>query len=260
MKIWPFDELADETGGTQIRALDMERGLEPFKRIRARHGDRMEVALELHGRWNLPAAMSIARAVEPYRPIWIEDPIRMDNIDVLREFVRSTPIPVVASENLGSPFPYRDLLERSRRRDHHGGPILGRGRDRRAQDCRPRGDLPAPVHAARLHRPGHARRWDAPLSPRENAMFQEMVRAYYFGWYAELVDGLPIFDAGRLRPADGPATVPSCARSSGRRGREDPGVAFRSLRLTRVAGRGEDRRYLRAALAPETRARPWTLA
>ena len=35
-------------------------------------------------------------------------------------------------------------------------------------------------------------------------MLQEMVRAYYFGWYAELVDGLPIFDAGRLRPADRP--------------------------------------------------------
>jgi L-alanine-DL-glutamate epimerase-like enolase superfamily enzyme len=33
---------------------------------------------------------------------------------------------------------------------------------------------------------------------------QEMVRAYYFGWYDELVSGQPHFEAGRLRATDAP--------------------------------------------------------
>jgi galactonate dehydratase len=182
----------------------LERGLEPIRRIRAAHGDRIEIALELHGRWNLPAAVRIARAAEPLGPIWVEDPIRMDSIDVVGEFVRSTSIPTVASENLGSPFPYRDLLERAgvaiimADPSWVGGVTASRKiADLAAASLRPftPHDCTGPVTlAVGTHLCLHA----------ENAMLQEMVRAYYFGWYAELVTGLPIFDAGRLRPADRP--------------------------------------------------------
>jgi L-alanine-DL-glutamate epimerase-like enolase superfamily enzyme len=204
MKIWPFDEIADETGGTWINSGQIERGLEPFRRIREAFGDRMDIALELHGRWNLPAALSIARAVEPFRPLWIEDPIRMDNIDVLAEFVRGTPIPTVASENLGSPFPYRDILEKANVGIVMADPSWVGGvtpsrtiadlaalylRPFTPHDCTGPVTLAVGVHLC-LHAP--------------NALMQEMVRAYYFGWYDELVEGLPVFEAGRLRPAARP--------------------------------------------------------
>jgi galactonate dehydratase len=204
MKIWPFDEVADETGGAWIGPRDMERGLEPFRRIRDAHGDRIEVALELHGRWSLPAAVNIARAVEPYRPMWIEDPIRMDSIDVLAEFVRSTHIPTIASENLGSPFPYRDLLERAGVGIVMADPSWVGG----VTAARKVADL-----AALYLRPFTPHDCTGPITlavgvhlclNAENALVQEMVRAYYFGWYDELVTGQPVFEAGRLRPADAP--------------------------------------------------------
>ena len=204
MKIWPFDEIADETGGAWIGPREMARGLEPFRRIRDAFGDRIEVALELHGRWSLPAAMNIARAVEPYDPMWIEDPIRMDSIDVLREFVRSTRIPTVASENLGSPFPYRDLLERAgvgiimADPSWVGGVTVARKvADLAALHLRPftPHDCTGPITlAVGVHLCLNA----------ENALLQEMVRAFYFGWYDELVSGQPVFEAGRLRPAAAP--------------------------------------------------------
>ena len=205
MKIWPFDVVADETGGNWIIARrDIERGLEPFRLIRDALGDEMEVALELHGRWNLPSAMRIARAIEPYEPMWIEDPIRMDNIDVLADFVRSTRIPTVASENLGSPFPYRDLLERvgvgiiMTDPSWDGGITVARKvADLAALYLRPftPHDCSGPVTlAVGVHLCLHA----------ENALVQEMVRAFYFGWYDEVVSGLPVFTAGRLRAAEGP--------------------------------------------------------
>ena len=199
MKIWPFDEIADDTGGTWIGPRDLERGLAPFRRIRDAVGAEMEVALELHGRWNLPTAKRIARAVEPYAPMWIEDPIRMDNIDVLGEFVRSTPIPTVASENLGTPFPYRDLLERAgvgiimSDPSWAGGVTVARKvADLAAIYLRPftPHDCSGPVTlAVGVHLCLHA----------ESALIAEMVRAYYFGWYEDLVDGLPLLEAGRFR-------------------------------------------------------------
>ncbi len=204
MKIWPFDELAVETGGTWIHPRDIDKGLEPLRRIRDSHGDRIEVALELHGRWSLPAAVQIARAAEAYRPMWIEDPIPMDNIDVLAEFVRSTTIPTVASENLGSPFPYRELLEKAgvgiimTDPSWVGGVTVARKvADFAAIYLRPfmPHDCTGPVTlAVGVHLCVHA----------ENALLQEMVRAYYFGWYEEIVEGMPAFEAGRLRPQDRP--------------------------------------------------------
>ena len=203
MKIWPFDEIADATGGLWIHPEDIDRGLEPFRRIRDAFGDRIEVALELHGRWNMPSAVKIAHAAEPLAPMWIEDPIRMDSIDVLGEFVRSTTIPTVASENVGSVFPYRDLLERAGVQIVMVDPSWAGG----VTVARKVADL-----AALYHRPFTPHDCTGPVTlavgvhlclHAENALLQEMVRAYYFGWYDELVTGQPLFEAGRLKPSAG---------------------------------------------------------
>jgi len=37
-----------------------------------------------------------------------------------------------------------------------------------------------------------------------NALIQECVRAFFSGWYTELAEGLPIYEADTVRPADGP--------------------------------------------------------
>ena len=37
-----------------------------------------------------------------------------------------------------------------------------------------------------------------------NALIQEGVRAYYRGWYREVVTELPIVERGQVRPPDGP--------------------------------------------------------
>ena len=128
----------------------------------------------------------------------------MDAIGVLAEFVRSTTIPTIASENLGSPFPYRDLLETAGVGIIMADPswVGGVTPSRKIADLaalylRPftPHDCTGPVTlAVGVHLCLHA----------ENALIQEMVRAYYFGWYEELVEGLPIFEYGRLRPAPRP--------------------------------------------------------
>ena len=91
MKIWPFDQFGPATNGQQISAEEIERGCEPFEKIRKAVGNRIEIALEMHSVWGLPAAQRIARAVEQYDPLWFEDPVRMDNLDALLQFRAERP-------------------------------------------------------------------------------------------------------------------------------------------------------------------------
>jgi len=72
MKIWPFDPAAIENNGLHITAEQMKKAIEPFEKIRKAVGDKMEIMVEFHSLWNLPTAIRIARALEPYQPTWYE--------------------------------------------------------------------------------------------------------------------------------------------------------------------------------------------
>jgi len=111
MKIWPFDPIATQTGGQFITADQMRRGLEPLRLIREELGDSMEVAMEFHGYWNLPCAIRIAQALEPYAPMWLEEMLPQDNLAAYRELAQSTRLPLCISERLMTRFAFRELIE-----------------------------------------------------------------------------------------------------------------------------------------------------
>ena len=54
MKIWPFDIAAEASNGTRISPSDLDKALEPFKKIRDAVGRDMDIMVELHGLWTLP--------------------------------------------------------------------------------------------------------------------------------------------------------------------------------------------------------------
>jgi galactonate dehydratase len=204
MKIWPFDPAAQETEGLHISAAQMKTALLPFEKIRRAVGDKMEIMVEFHSLWNLPTAKRIAKALEPYSPTWLEDPIRMNSPQALAEYARSTDVWVCASETLGSRFPYKDMLDRDA--THvvmvdlcwTGGLTEGRKIAAMAETYhRPFAphDCTGPVgFVAALH---------ASFS-QPNTLIQESVRAFYTGWYKELVTELPVIRDGYALPMEGP--------------------------------------------------------
>jgi len=111
MKIWPFDPMAKETGGQYITADQMRRGMEPLRLIREAFGDSMEVAMEFHGYWNLPCAIRIAQALEPYAPMWLEEMLPQDNLAAYGELAVATRLPLCLSERLMTRFGFRELME-----------------------------------------------------------------------------------------------------------------------------------------------------
>jgi galactonate dehydratase len=111
MKIWPFDPFARRSHGQYLSTADLDKGLEPVRAIRERVGNRMGIAIELHGFWNLPCALQIARALEPYRVQWVEEAISPESIQTQAEFARACPAPVVSGERIYTRFGLRALLE-----------------------------------------------------------------------------------------------------------------------------------------------------
>ncbi|MBB6551361.1 galactonate dehydratase [Nonomuraea rubra] len=65
-------------------------------------GDHRDVAVDLHGRFTLANARRIAPLLEPYRPLFLEEPVVPENSHLIGEFVRSTTIPVSTGERLYS--------------------------------------------------------------------------------------------------------------------------------------------------------------
>jgi len=206
MKMWPFDEYAYASGGSHISAAELARGLEPFRQVRRAVGGRMDLMVELHGLWNLPTALRIARAFEAegLEPYWIEDPLRPDDIASLARFAHGTRLPTTASEMLAGRQAFRELLEARAASvvmldlGWCGGLSEGKAIASMAEAF----GLPVAPHdctgpivwAASVHLSMNA----------PNALIQECVRAFYTGWYSELVTGLPVVEGGTVRPGPGP--------------------------------------------------------
>ena len=112
MKIWPFDPIAEKaTRGQYITATQIGQGLEPLRLIKQEFGDDMDVAMEFHGYWNLPSAITIAKACEPYQPMWLEEMLPQDNLRAYKELARATTLPLSISERLMTRYGFRELFE-----------------------------------------------------------------------------------------------------------------------------------------------------
>lgn len=204
MKIWPFDDFAS-VSPHHISLADLKAGLEPFRRIRAAVGDRIEIMCELHSLWSGRAAARICEALAEYRVLWVEDPIaKMDNAAAVADLRRQTRAPICGGENLAGVKSFRDMLAADALDfvmldlTWCGGLSEGRkiaalaeawAKPLAPHDCTGPVALMAGLHLA-LHAP--------------TAIFQEVVRASLASWYPEIVDRLPVIHEGVARAPDAP--------------------------------------------------------
>lgn len=204
MKIWPFDTFAERHDGHDIQRRELAEGVAIVETIREAVGDRIDVMIELHGLWDLRSAKRIADALEDLDIAWLEDPIRPDCIEALGALSLDTSIPLAGGETLVGATAFRRLLA--------AGAL-----DIPIVDSSWTGGLSEAVRVAAT-----ARDWRAPVAAHDctgpislavcthfavsqpNALVQETVRAYYEGWYRELVTTLPPIDDGTIAPPEGP--------------------------------------------------------
>ena len=204
MKIWPFDPAAEKSHGQYISNADLDLALEPFRKIRDAVGDKMDIMVEFHSLWRLPMAQKISRALKPFNTFWHEDAIRMDSLDLLKQYAKDCDALICASETLSYKWGFKDYLQTG-----VAGVVMpdlswcgGVSEGRKIAALADAWQLPVAPHdctgpvvwTASSHLSLHA----------PNALVQESVRAFYTGWYKELVTELPVVKNGMLSLGDKP--------------------------------------------------------
>ena len=204
MKIWPFDRFALANHGQTISFAEIEEGLRPWKQVRDAVGLEMDIILEGHGYWALQPARRIAEALEPYKPVLLEDLMKPDNPRTLAKLRSSTRTPICASELLMNRYAVEEMI-RADACDVVMTDVTWAGG---ITECRKTADMAetnnmgvifhdctGPVTlAASLHLAAHA----------TNTWMQEIVRAFTLGFYTELVDHPFVVENGRMQPPQRP--------------------------------------------------------
>ncbi len=111
IKIWPFDQAALRNQHEYITAADIEEGLSPVRKLRETFGNEIEILMEFHSCWDLTSATRIARALEPYRPMWLEDMLVPGNFGQYRRLADATSLPLTVSERMAGRKAFLQLLE-----------------------------------------------------------------------------------------------------------------------------------------------------
>ena len=73
---------------------------------------RIELAADMHGRYDAGTGKRMARELEPFKLLWLEEPVPPENVDAMRDVRESSHTPICAGENLFLRHGFRELLEK----------------------------------------------------------------------------------------------------------------------------------------------------
>ncbi|MBM79661.1 MAG: galactonate dehydratase [Planctomycetaceae bacterium] len=92
-------------------SIAIPRCVADFAAIRDRVGDQFELIIDGHTRLDPVDAIPFCRQLEPYRPFFVEDPIRMENFDSFRKLSRHVDVPLAAGEQYATKWEFRQQVE-----------------------------------------------------------------------------------------------------------------------------------------------------
>ena len=72
----------------------------------------IDLAVDMHGRYDLGTAKRVAKELEPFRLMWLEEPVPAENIDAMRDVRASTHTPICCGENVFLRHGFREILEK----------------------------------------------------------------------------------------------------------------------------------------------------
>lgn len=83
-----------------------------IRRVREAVGDDVDILVEIHRRLLPREAIALGREIEPYRPMWYEDPLRPESFDAMAEVQRAIGIPVATGERFTTLYDFQQIFAR----------------------------------------------------------------------------------------------------------------------------------------------------
>ena len=97
-------------GGHMPAMSDITQSVAFCKAIREAVGDRADLLFGTHGQFTTAGAIRLAQAIEPYSPLWYEEPVPPDAVEQMAQVARSTRIPVATGERLTTKAEFAPVL------------------------------------------------------------------------------------------------------------------------------------------------------
>ena len=112
-----FDPLSSAMGlgalGPRELSQEILRNAEAVvKSVRHAVGDKCDLLIGTHGQMTTHSAISLAKRLEEYHPLWFEEPVQPENVDEMARVARSTTIPIATGERLVTKYEFAELIEK----------------------------------------------------------------------------------------------------------------------------------------------------
>jgi galactonate dehydratase len=92
-----------ESADLEMSPAQRRRTIDIVAAVREAVGPDIDLMLDVHGRLNVPTAIAMCRALEPYGLRWIEEPTPPESIDALADVRAASPVPIAAGERWYEP-------------------------------------------------------------------------------------------------------------------------------------------------------------
>ncbi|MEO1017796.1 MAG: mandelate racemase/muconate lactonizing enzyme family protein [Pseudomonadota bacterium] len=110
-----FNPFLDEDPGEAYfkpHARKIEDAVDVVRRVREAVGPDVDLCVEIHRRLTPAEAIVFGRAIEPFRPMFYEDPIRPDGLDSMAAVAAQIGIPIATGERLTGIYDFQALMAR----------------------------------------------------------------------------------------------------------------------------------------------------
>ncbi|MCS7261245.1 MAG: galactonate dehydratase [Anaerolineae bacterium] len=91
---------------------EVEYAAERFAELRRIAGKDRDIAIDFHGATSPATAKLLIKALEPYQPMFVEEPINCQNHDVMAEIARSTYLPIATGERVFTKWGFLEVLQK----------------------------------------------------------------------------------------------------------------------------------------------------
>src|ERR1035438_1434714 len=107
IKIYPF-----RGSDNYLTNQALENGLKWIRDIRDGVGNQMDIAVDCWGDFDFDSALRLAKALEPYNILYLEDAMLMQNADTYARLAAATSVPINMSETLATRYEFREVFEK----------------------------------------------------------------------------------------------------------------------------------------------------
>jgi len=103
----------DDPEGYTIKSKDIDWMVQLVEAVREGAGDEVDIAFDAHWRYKANEIVQVMQLIEPFRILWLEDPLPPHDIDGLKYLRNLTHVPIATGENLQLQSGFKPLIDQN---------------------------------------------------------------------------------------------------------------------------------------------------